>query len=106
MEVGEEVLHLNLEFIGYHFYDPLKGKYVNVGMSNKTGWLSGWYGQFDEAGTVLTYQETIVDPDVGEEVNRKGAARLTEKGYVYENLLAAPSGEEWTTRRAVYERKN
>ena len=55
LEVREEVPHLDLEFIGYHFYDPLKGKYLNVGMSNKTGWLGGWYGQFDEAGTVLTY---------------------------------------------------
>ncbi|MFQ5799663.1 MAG: DUF1579 family protein, partial [Bacteroidota bacterium] len=105
LQVRDEYPGMSFSFIGYHFYDRAKAKYVNIGMSNKMGWLGGWDGQFDEEGRVLTYRETIVDPETGEKVNRKGVARLSENGYTYENFRARPGSRERRSRRIVYERR-
>jgi len=106
LQVRDEYPELNLSFIGLHFYDAVKSKYVNLAGSSKTGWLGGWEGQFDDENKTLTYRETTVDAVSGERVNRKGVARLDEKGYVYENFQAPPGGDEWRTRRSIYRRKN
>jgi len=105
LEVRDEYPDLSLSLIGLHFYDPIKSKYVNVGMSSKMGWLGGWCGQFDEEGRVLTYRETMQDSLTGETIHWRGVARLNERGYVYENLTAAEGDAERTTRRIVYVRR-
>ncbi len=106
LQVRDEYPALSLSFIGYHFYDPTKAKYVNVGMSNKAGWLAGeMVGQFNDQATILTYHETIVDTATGEKVTRKGVARLADNGYTYENLRATSGRREWRSRLIVYQRR-
>ena len=105
LEVRDEYPDLSLSFIGLHSYDPVKSKYVNVGMSSKMGWLGGWQGQFDEDGRVLTYRETMQDSLSGETIHRRGVARLNENGYVYENFSASVGHAERITRRTVYVRR-